>query len=354
MNSEVVISIIIPVYNSEEYLEQCLCSILNQTYNALEIICVNDGSSDKSLEILKKYSSTDRRIKVINKENEGVSIARNRALNEVTGKYLMFVDSDDWIDKDTCEIAINEINRNNIDLVMWSYIREWEGYSKIKKIYTEDFIIFSKEECKRKLHRRMIGLLDKELNQLENSDALCTVWGKLYKTSIIKENGILFEDIRKLGTYEDGIFNLHVLEFVNNAVFVNKGLYHYRKTNSSSITKVYKENLLNNWLNLFEIMKEYIEIRNMPMEYRRALDNRICLSILGLGLNICESNNSFIWKIREIKRIINMGMYREAYSRLYLSNLSYKWKVFYGFAKYNCAFGIYMMLIIIRRIIGRE
>lgn len=354
MNNELLISIIIPVYNSEKYLEKCLCSILNQTYNNLEIICINDGSSDKSLEILMKYSSIDKRIKVINKENEGVSIARNRALNEVCGKYVMFVDSDDWIEKNTCEVAFNAIYTNNSDLVMWSYIREWDKYSRIKKIFDEDLIIFSKEECKRQLHRRMIGLLDKELNQLENADALCTVWGKLYKTSIIKENGILFEDIRNLGTYEDGLFNLHVLEFVNNAVFLNKGLYHYRKTNSSSITKIYKENLFNSWLNLFEIMKEYIETRNLPREYRRALDNRICLSILGLGLNICESNNSALWKIKEIKRIINLRIYREAYSRLNLNNLSYRWKVFYGLAKYNCAVSIYVILVIIRRVIGRE
>lgn len=354
MNNGTLITIIIPVYNGQEYLNQCLCSILNQTYTELEIICVNDGSSDKSLEILKKYSRSDKRIKIINKENEGVSVARNSALNEVTGEYLMFVDADDWIEEDTCQIAINEIIRNNSDLVMWSYIREWDGYSRIKRIYPEDFIIFSKEDCKNRLHRRMIGLLDEELKQLANADALCTIWGKLYKTSIIKENSILFQDIRSIGTYEDGIFNLQVLEFVNKAVFINKGLYHYRKTNTSSITKIYKEKLFKNWLNLFQMMENYIKSRNLPREYCMALDNRICLSILGLGLNICESNNSSIWKIKEIKKIISTDKYRKAYSKLQLKNLSYQWKIFYGFAKYNCALGVYVMLIIISKIIGRK
>ena len=108
-NDEDLISIIVPVYNVEKYLEQCLESLLNQTYKNIEIIVVNDGSTDQSLDILKKYSFKDNRIKLYSQKNQGISAARNTALEHINGKYVMFVDSDDWIEINTCEIALHEM-----------------------------------------------------------------------------------------------------------------------------------------------------------------------------------------------------------------------------------------------------
>ena len=99
----VKISIIVPVYNTEPYLEQCLDSIINQTLEDIEIICVNDGSTDNSLSVLEEYASKDNRIKIINQENEGPGFARNNGLKSVNGEYVLFVDSDDWIELNTCE-----------------------------------------------------------------------------------------------------------------------------------------------------------------------------------------------------------------------------------------------------------
>ena len=129
-NDEDLISIIVPVYNVEKYLEQCLESLLNQTYKNIEIIVVNDGSTDQSLDILNKYSFKDNRIKLYSQKNQGISAARNTALEHINGKYIMFVDSDDWIEINTCETALHELKKNDSDIVMWAYKRDYLNSSK--------------------------------------------------------------------------------------------------------------------------------------------------------------------------------------------------------------------------------
>ena len=118
MKDQQLISIIIPVYNAEKYLPQCLDSIIHQTYSYLEIICINDASTDGSLRVLNQFAENDPRVHVVDKPNEGVSRARNIGLQIATGQYIMFVDADDWIDADTCEKALAAMDNNQADIVM--------------------------------------------------------------------------------------------------------------------------------------------------------------------------------------------------------------------------------------------
>ena len=123
----VKISIIVPVYNTEPYLEQCLDSIINQTLEDIEIICVNDGSTDNSLSILEEYASKDNRIRIINQENKGQGFARNNGLKNVNGEYVLFVDSDDWIELNTCEALYKKVNELDLDMLFFcatSYIAD--------------------------------------------------------------------------------------------------------------------------------------------------------------------------------------------------------------------------------------
>lgn len=138
------ISIIIPIYNAEKYLEKCLDSIVKQTYKNIEIICVNDGSKDNSINILSRYNKMDNRIVLINKENNGLSSARNIGLASATGEFVMFVDSDDWIDIDTCEKCLKIMNKYSVDVVMFSYVREYENKSNPKIIFNEDIFLMKK------------------------------------------------------------------------------------------------------------------------------------------------------------------------------------------------------------------
>lgn len=347
------ISIIIPVYNAEKYLNQCLDSIINQTYTNLEIICVNGGSTDSSLNILNEYKKIDERFIIIDTTNEGVSISRNKGLAVMTGDYVMFVDSDDWIDLDNCEKAITQIQESSADVVIWSYVREFKNQSLPKEIFKKDKIVFEDNDLK-KLHRRFIGLIDEELKDVENADALCPVWGKLYKTSLIKDNDIQFIDIRKIGTYEDGLFNLLIFYYVKKAIYINEYFYHYRKDNDKSITSQYKENLYENWMYLYDFMEKYIIKNHLSPEYRKALNNRISLGILGQGLNLLESDISHINKIKKINQMITSEKYKEAIKQLSLDNFKIHWKVFYGCSKYHFALGVYILLICIKSRIGKK
>ena len=351
MSSCPIISIIVPVYNVEQFLGQCLESLVNQTLKEIEIICVNDGSKDNSRRILEEYRERDSRVIIIDKENEGVSVARNKGIEMAQGKYLMFVDSDDWIELTTCCNALMQIKKENADVVIWSYIREFKNQSIPKKIWNEDHLVFEKHEVQDKLHRRMIGLLGEELQEPENADALCTIWGKIYKSDIIKKNHIKFEDIREIGTYEDGMFNLSVFGFVNKAVYINEFLYHYRKFNEDSVTSRYNPKLSEQWKVLFGKMRSYIKDNKLSDEYFRALDNRIALSVLGLGLNILSSDSSTVKKISMLKEILASEMYKNAYRHLEIKRFPLHWRVFYQFAKARFAFGVFIMLRIIQTII---
>lgn len=113
------VSIIVPVYNVENYLSRCLNSLINQTLKDIEIICVNDGSTDGSSAILEEFAQKDSRIRIVNKENGGLSSARNEGLKYVTSDYVGFVDSDDWIEPDTYESALSAVQKTNADIVCW-------------------------------------------------------------------------------------------------------------------------------------------------------------------------------------------------------------------------------------------
>ena len=235
MKEQPLVSVIIPVYNVERYLAQCLDSVSHQTYQNLEIICVNDGSRDGSPDILRRYADEDARIQVIDKANGGVSRARNDALDCARGEYIMFVDSDDWVEPDACENAVNAMREYGADIVMWSYVSETENRSSRKVIFPET-TVFEKEEVRAKLHRRFVGAMGEELSHPELVDSLCPVWGKLYRRSLIQKSGARFVDLAEIGSYEDGFFNLEVFGKADRVVYLAAYLYHYRRDGSSSVT----------------------------------------------------------------------------------------------------------------------
>ena len=128
------ISIIIPVYNSEKLLKQCLDSVLNQTLNNIEIICVDDGSTDNSFEILKEYEKKDNRVIALTQKNSGAGVARNKGVEIAKGKYIAFIDSDDWIEHDALEKLYNNIENNDSDMVLFNSIEHKPDYQFKKRI----------------------------------------------------------------------------------------------------------------------------------------------------------------------------------------------------------------------------
>ena len=347
-----LVSIVLPVYNVEKYLPRCLDSVTGQTYKDLEIICVDDGSPDGSVEIIKRYAEKDERIVLISQKNQGLSGARNTGIYAAHGEYIMFLDSDDYIDLETCEAAVREMEKENAQLVMWSYMREFPDKSMPKDIFgaAESETIVFENESMLFLHRRIAGLTGEELRSPENADSAVTAWGKLFRTEIIKDNGCLFTDTKIIGT-EDALFNLEAFCYIKKAVFINKYFNHYRKDNETSLTRKYKASLYDQWQELYSRMGRIISEKNLPFE--AALNNRIALSIIGIGLNEIISDKSAFKKIKRIKEVITSPKYKKAYSDLETKYFPVHWRLFFTLCKLGSGTGVYILIKCIDRLIGK-
>ena len=346
MKEQPQVSIIVPVYNVENYIERCLNSLVNQTFKDIEIITINDGSTDKSLELLNKYAKEDIRISVIDLGDEGVSYCRNLGIEKANGKYIMFVDSDDWIDSSMVEVMYKKAEENKLDLVMCSYIREFKDHSKEKIFNLPQEIIYKDNEVKNELLRKLVGPIKEELSNPEMLDALGTVWGKLYRADILKENKIKFVDLKEIGSAEDTLFNIFTFNYLKKVMFLNKPMYHYWRDNPKSVTSQYNPKLKEQRKVFFKYISDFIRENNFEQVFEEALNNRICTSVLGLGLIECSQNNkiSGINKIKNIKIIINEEYIRNAYKNLELKYFSIHWRIFYFFIKNKMSFCSYLML----------
>lgn len=344
-----MISIIVPVYNVEAFLPKCLDSLVNQTYRDIEIICVNDGSTDGSLEILQEYAEKDERIKVISRENRGVSESRNEGIEHASGEWLMFVDSDDWLEPNCCERIMTK--NEDEDLIIFSYIREFKTTSASKLIFDNQPRSFVGKEIEW-LYERLIAPNGKELAHPEKLDSLSTVWGKLYKTSIVRENGIDFISTKKTGTLEDFVFNGKYFNYLQKAYYQPDCLYHYRKTKADSIAYSHKPDLYKQWMHVFEEIKRCSTAMNrswLPV----ALERRQALCLFGLGLNIVFSKESWCRKRKMLDAIITSNWYSSAISHLDTSPMPFHWKCFYGAARHRQTWAVLLMLQIINIIINR-
>ena len=343
------ISIIIPVYNVEKYLEKCLDSVVGQTYANLEIVCVNDGSKDGSLAILEEYARKDSRVKLISRENRGMSRTRNDALDVATGEWIMFLDSDDWIDGCTCEKAMEAAVEHNADVVSWAYVREYQG-RPLPKLYATEKRVWDKDITD--FHRRVVGPVGKELSSPDTVDAWGTCWAKLYKASYIQGNRpVRFVELKEIGSSEDALFNIHLLGQVKRAVYLPELWNHYRKC--SSATSRYKSMLPQQWNTLFTMIDDEIARLHLGEEFREALRSRIVLGIIGLGLNELSPPCGLWGKYKGIDRLLSNNRYREAVKDFPLKELPLHWKVLVGAAKYRMTSVVLFLLLIINRILNR-
>lgn len=213
MNKQ-LISIIVPVYNAENYLNKCIESLINQTYNSLEIILINDGSTDNSRHICEKFAKKDKRIKLINQKNSGVSVARNKGIDIAKGKYICFVDSDDYVSQEFVEKMFNHIKINRADLAICNINKVNNKGIKYQDYTSFDKNIITKEEYYESINS-FGGFL----------------WNKIFKKSIIG-NLRLEEDIYYC---EDELFVINYVEKCNKISCINEPLYFYC-THSNSLS----------------------------------------------------------------------------------------------------------------------
>lgn len=239
----VKVSVIIPVYNVENYLERCLNSVLNQTYKDIEIILVNDGSTDSSGEICDKYGNKDKRIKVINNSNHGVSYSRNCGIRVATGEYVLFVDSDDTIESNYIWILVNANKFNNYDLILCNIC---DVYMNKKNVRYKEFFTLTNDFCND--YYKLVNILR-------------VPFVKLYKLNIIKKYNIVFPEDISAG--EDQIFNFNYYNFVKKYKFVDKALYNYFHRDNYSLSKQITIETFNQVIKVLTLEKNFLEQNNI-------------------------------------------------------------------------------------------
>lgn len=324
MSTDPLVSIIVPVFNVERFVSQCIESILGQTYKNIELICVNDGSDDGSQQILQMIAARDERLKLINIDNAGVSNARNVGLSHVSGPMVMFVDADDWIDDNCVETLVNYFILHNCKIVMFPYIRE-RPHTSLKSELFEGEKVFVNEEC-RGLARLVIGPIDDEIKSPTKLDSYGTIWGKLYDRNILKN--VEFVDLSLIGSAEDSLFNMFVFKRAQVIGYCPDVYYHYRRNNKSSLTE--------SWIPQFKEKRKYmyrmISENFQSQEERRALTNRIAIDVMGLLIKAYDSPSPD----QEITELLNDEFYHSALKKLDLSSFPIHWKLFYFAARNRC------------------
>lgn len=248
MNSTPLLSVIIPVYNVEKYLAQCIESIINQTYSNIEIILINDGSADGSLEICESYARIDDRIKVIDQQNKGVSAARNLGVQICKGQYLSFVDADDFVNQDLYKKCSDQINSLSLpDLLFFGYAKVSQEGKILSVIIPELNFIDDIQNAK--------GILAKQL--------LCgagtAVWDKIIKREFVIKHNIVFEDFKN---GEDINYVFKLLAHAKSASFLNLSLYNYRLSMGGAVKRI-DDNLavsyIINYKNIYNFFKPEIQ-----------------------------------------------------------------------------------------------
>ena len=329
-------SIIIPVYNTGMYLDKCLSSIINQTYCNFEVILINDGSTDNSLEICNKFALIDSRIKVISLSNHGVSYARNIGLNKATGNYITFLDSDDWLDSNTLFIVKEKIDIDNYDIIQCNLFLDFPKHSILYKEISNDIIVTNKYEIissilsikysEKKYHKKYLN-------------PRCA-GGKFYSANLIRNNNISFPV--GIASVEDGIFNLTAYEKANKILILKNAYYHYVQYMGSATEKFNSNQGNQNIMILSKIKKilstnyqEYCEVYNyLVFElYYVWIDKLVRL----------DNSKSIIKKIQELKRISLLPTYKNAIQNVNKKDLTKLYYIVLLLTKYHLYIMIYVL-----------
>jgi len=221
------VSVVVPVYNTSEYLEACVASILAQTFTDFELLLIDDGSTDGSLELCGRLAQTDDRIRVLHHENRGPSYTRNCGIDEARGEFISFVDSDDWVEPDMLEKTVAAAKETDADMVISGILYDTEYNGKLKSHRTvkpQNAVLDTSE----KIVSRFV--------EWKRPHLLDGVWSKLYRVSTLKESGILMPEGE---IYEDTAFNVRFIKYIHTVTTVDQSFYHYMQWNRGNITRSY-------------------------------------------------------------------------------------------------------------------
>lgn len=263
------LSIIVPVYNAERFIERCMDSIYAQTFEDYEVILVDDGSTDNSLQICRKYADKDSRIKVKTKKNGGAGSARNLGISEARGEYIAFPDVDDWFEASMYEELYQLAKAENFDVVFSgvNYYKQTKGdveYFRSENIESHSYI--TKEECRKHI-----------MDFFPTTTIFDVPWNKLYKRKVIIENNIRFSDLRRC---QDAMFNVDFFNCIDSACSIEKAYYNYMLNTTSDIQRKFSKNYIDICISYYTHLIEVLKLWGVYSDnVRQHYDTSFVISI---------------------------------------------------------------------------
>lgn len=290
-----MISIIIPVYNVSQYLNECIQSVINQSYQNFECILIDDGSSDGSEIICDQWTQHDNRIRVIHQPNQGVSKARNKGIAEAQGEYIAFIDSDDWIDSNYLNTLLRPIEESNVDLVVCGLQQHYSNEMFKNYSYKTGIIHIERQDTK-------------AFTDINKKFLLFGPVIKLYKRTIIQTHNIHFPPEYTYG--EDLLFNYNYLEYVKAIYIIDQCLYHYRIIGNGTLSSIKRINQFEIDYAQWNILKDFFYRKNLWNDYSTSyLYHRLWWCMYDTILSFPErlKGKSIKYKIQYIKQIVSIA-----------------------------------------------
>ncbi|MBF0577893.1 glycosyltransferase [Dysgonomonas sp. GY617] len=321
------ISIIIPIYNMEQFLGRCLDSVVNQTYTALDIILINDGSTDSSGDICNAYAQSDPRINVIHQANGGVSSARNSGLDIATGDYISFVDPDDYIELNTYETLIPYLDNNSIDILRFNAYRKGEILNQLP--FKGEY---AGERFEQEIVLPMVGS-----EKFGGMFILGVLWIHLFRRKVIEKNHIRFN--KELRRCEDRLFTITAMLHSNRMFFIDSVLYHYQVNDESLSNRYDPIRWQQELIFLDDLKKAYTHAKSDSFiaEANKRIKNDYTLrAVTSINNEYFTNNtNSFFKRYKNIKTIINNPNTRLSIKDIQREKSGLKGDLIIGMIKYR-------------------
>ena len=307
------ISIVVPIYNVEAFLPRCIDSLKNQTHHNIEIILVDDESPDRCGEIAEEYAAKDDRIKVIHQKNKWLGGARNSGLKIATGKYVLFVDSDDYIHEETCEKLLSYVKKMQVDLLLFDFYNvDQEGkVSSINSVDISTERIFRGKEVQELLYPFIIS-----------THIINGAWMKIYKRSVLIDNEIYFDEVIRYA--EDYEFCLRLFPVIQSFAYVNKPFYYYVQ-NDNSIMHMHDPKMAEKFVTLYKLRESFLKRENIASSENKEKSAELLIAMLVKTLDRYLGDVHIgikKEKYDQIKKMIEMSEIQEALLRIDVSKMN--------------------------------
>ena len=345
--TDIKVSVVIPVYNVEKYIDDCVKTVCAQTLKEIEIILVDDGSTDNGAAVCEQWVQKDARVRLIRQPNQGVSVARNKGIETARGEWIAFIDSDDWIDEGYLEVLYETAVKNQADVGLCGFYYDYPDQMVARWHFEKDMLFKGRDE----VSQIQIQILAKNMSRVKNNsgDIVGAPWCKLFNTRFLRDNELRF--IPGLRRSQDVVFNLYSFEKAQTVAYVNKQLYHYRQ-NQESICRTFSKKILSDVDNYLREMKKFIGIYHKEdVIFKEAFKVKVTTSVYKCLFQYFFDERypgSRREMKEELKQYLDQGGFRESIRDVKYKNLELTEKVF-AFCLKHELIGILQMLVRMRQ-----